>query len=130
MSSGYICIAQNSNNNNYFRMAYLQALSLRIAFPINFSVIVDKETYDQVEQKHIDVFDKIIVLRDDFAANSKIKMANECQVFRYSPYKIFVKTEADMLFSNSCVDYSTLSHIDKFLFTTAVMTYDNRVATD
>lgn len=130
MSSGYVCIAQNSNGVDYLRMAYLQALSVRISFAENFSVIVDKETFSQVEQKHIDVFDKIIVLRDDLAANSKIKMANECQVFRYSPYKTFVKTEADMLFNSNCTNLATYAYMDKQAFTSSVITYYGDVITD
>ena len=63
MSLGYLCIAQNSNNVDYLRMAYLQALSCKLTQwkELNsFSVIVDKETADCIEQKHIDVFDNII----------------------------------------------------------------------
>ena len=75
MSLGYLCVAQNSGDTDYLRMAYLQALSCKLTqIPeiSNFSVIVDSETYDCVEQKHIDVFDNIIVLKNDLAKNSKV----------------------------------------------------------
>ena len=126
MSVGVICIAQNNNDNDYLRMAYLQALSFNIHNKSkNFSVIVDRETNDCIEQKHIDVFDKIIVLKDDLAKNSKVKMQNECQVFRYSPYKEWVKTEADMLSCNPIYFHQT--SYAPYSFTTNVKTYKKRI---
>jgi hypothetical protein len=78
MSSGYLCIAQNGEYD-YLRMAYLQALSCKLTQNIvnNFSVIVDAETAEQITDNHREVFDKIIVLKNDLAQNSKIKMQNE-----------------------------------------------------
>ena len=129
MSIGVICIAQNSNGNDYLRMAYLQALSFNIHNKKrNFSLIVDSETNDCIEQKHIDVFDKIIVLKNDLAKNSKVKMQNECQVFRYSPYKEWIKTEADMLLCNPI--YFQQMSAAPFCFTTNVKTYDGHTITD
>ena len=133
MSLGYICIAQNSGEINYLRMAYLQALSCKLTqFPeiSSFSVIVDSETYDCVEQKHIDVFDNIIVLKNDLAKNSKVKMQNECQVFNYSPYKETIKTEADMLFTSSNIPMWDYNGMKKQVFCTNVYTYDHQPITD
>ena len=133
MSLGYLCVAQNSGETDYLRMAYLQALSCKvtqISELSSFSVLVDAETYDCVEQKHIDVFDNIIVLKNDLAKNSKVKMQNECQVFAYSPYKETIKTEADMLFTS---DYSSVweyNGIKKYVFCSNVLTYNYKTITD
>jgi len=132
MSSGYICIAQNSFDVDYLRMAYLQALSCKLTQTThnNFSVIVDKETADYVEQKYIDIFDNIIVLKNDLAKNSKVKMQNECQVFKYSPYKQTIKTEADMLFTSNYDDLWYVWGINTQVFCSHVYTYDGHLITD
>jgi hypothetical protein len=130
MSSGYLCIAQNSGDVDYLKMAYLQALSCKLTQSIdnNFSVIVDAETHEQVTDAHRAVFDKIIVLKHDLAKNSKIKMQNECQVFAYSPYKSTIKTECDMLFTTDLSWlWNTYNAQFTYSFTQSVYTYDGHV---
>jgi hemolysin-activating ACP:hemolysin acyltransferase len=126
MSSGYLCIAQNNGEVDYLQMAYLQALSCKLTQSLdnNFSVIVDKETYEQVTDAHLAVFDEIIVLKNDLATKSKIKMQNECQAFTYSPYKSTIKTECDMLFTADLSWlWNTYSQFT-YSFTQTVYTYD------
>jgi len=129
MSSGYLCIAQNSGDVDYLKMAYLQALSCKLTQSIdnNFSVIVDTETHEQVTDAHRAVFDKIIVLKHDLAKNSKIKMQNECQVFAYSPYKSTIKTECDMLFTTDLSWLWNTYAQFTYSFTQSVYTYDGHV---
>ena len=125
MSSGYLCIAQNGEHD-YLRMAYLQALSCKLTQRdvTNFSVIVDRKTADQVTEEHREVFDKVIVLKHDFAANSKVKMQNEWQVFNYSPYKNTIKTECDMLFTTNLDWLWNTYNPFTYSFTQSVYTYD------
>jgi len=128
MSSGYLCIAQNGEYD-YLRMAYLQALSCKLTQNIvnNFSVIVDAETAEQITDDHREVFDKIIVLKNDLAQNSKIKMQNECQVFNYSPYKNTIKTECDMLFTSDLNWLWDTYQPFTYNFTQSVYTYDGHI---
>ena len=128
MSSGYLCIAQNGEHD-YLRMAYLQALSCKLTQKVinNFSVIVDSETAEQVTDTHRAVFDKVIVLKNNLAQNSKIKMQNECQVFAYSPYKHTIKTESDMLFTTDLDWLWNTYHPFTYSFTQSVYTYDGYV---
>lgn len=128
MSSGYLCIAQNGEHD-YLRMAYLQALSCKLTQKVinNFSVIVDSETAEQVTDTHRAVFDKVIVLNNNLAQNSKIKMQNECQVFAYSPYKHTIKTESDMLFTTDLDWLWNTYHPFTYSFTQSVYTYDGYV---
>ena len=129
MSSGYLCIVQNSGDVDYLRMAYLQALSCKLTQSLdnNFAVIVDKETYEQVTDAHRAVFNDIIVLKNDLAQNSKIKMQNECQVFAYSPYKSTIKTECDMLFTTDLSWLWNTYAQFTYSFTQSVYTYDGHV---
>ena len=126
MSSGYLCIAQNSGGVDYLRMAYLQALSCKLTQldVTNFSVIVDRETADLVTEEHRAVFDKVIVLKHDFAANTKVKMQNEWQVFNYSPYKSTIKTECDMLFTTDLSWLWNTYGQFTYSFTQSVYTYN------
>ena len=55
-------------------------------------------------------------------------MKNECQVFRYSPYKEWIKTEADMLLCSPI--YFQQMSAAPFCFTTNVKTYDGHKITD
>ena len=131
MNAGYICIAQNSNTVDYLQMAYLQALSCKLTQTknANFSIIVDTETSEQITDAQRLVFDKIIILQQDLAANSKIKQQNEAQVFNLSPYKQTIKTEADMLFTS---DYAWLWNVYNqytMNFTQTVYTYDHNIVT-
>ena len=132
MSRGYLCIAQNSDGVDYLRMAYLQALSCKLTQSSvrNFSVIVDKETADHVTVSHREVFDKVIIFKNNLAENSKVKQQNESQVFNCSPYKETIKTEADMLFTT---DMSWMWNIySQFVmnFTQTVYTYNHKVITN
>lgn len=129
MSSGYLCIAQNSGEVDYLKMAYLQALSCKLTqWAVNdFSIIVDSETAEQVTDEQRAVFDKVIVLQQDLATNSKVKMQNECQVFNYSPYKCTIKTECDMLFTTD-LGWLWNSYLPfTYSFTQSVYTYDGHI---
>ena len=125
MTSGYICVAVNSTDIDYVKMAYLQALSCKLTQRqnANFSLITDANT-SLTEQQH-QVFDNVIVKPVSYGA-----AADNCDVFAHSPYKCTIKTEADMLFT---ADYSWLWKIyaqAPVNFTQTVYTYDHKLVTD
>lgn len=131
MSKGYICIAQNSQDVDYLKMTYLQALSCKLTQKkhASFSIVVDSDTLAQMTDNHRAVFDNIILLKNDLAVTSKIKQQNESQIFSLSPYKETIKTEADMLFT---ADVSWLwSVYGQYVLnlTQSVYTYDHKLVT-
>jgi hypothetical protein len=66
-----------------------------------YAVIVDQSTAAMITDEQRRVFDYIIVLENDLAADSQWKLANEWQVFNLTPFKETVKLESDLLFTRS-----------------------------
>jgi hypothetical protein len=98
---GFLTIAQNTEVD-YLRLAYLQALSIKITMPGSlYAVIVDSKTHTQMLDKYHTVFDYVIELPNDYAKNDQWKLANEWQVFNLTPFKETVKLESDILFTRS-----------------------------
>lgn len=103
---GYLTIAQNSGEVDYLKMAYAQALSIKLTQRTNkkYAVIVDKATEAQMQNKYLKVFDHVIVLPKDYAENEEWKMSNEWQVGNLTPFRETIKVEADILFTR-CIDH-------------------------
>jgi hypothetical protein len=100
---GFLTFAQNTKNTNYLDLAYLQALNIKTTQKNNlYAVIVDADTAEQLEQKHIDTFDYIIELGEDYSdPNGEWKLDNEFQAFWLTPFKETIKLESDLLFTRS-----------------------------
>ena len=96
---GYCTIAQNTQDIDYLRLAYVQALSVKATQKINnFAVIVDKETAKQITPTHKKVFDSIVELPfADMAEDDTWKLDNEWQVWWATPFKETIKLESDLL---------------------------------
>jgi len=99
---GFLTIAQNTAEVDYLRLAYAQAMSIKLTMPDSqYCVVVDEDTEKQITDKHRDLFDDIVVLDEDYAKQDEWKLANEWQVFNLSPYKETIKVESDILFTRS-----------------------------
>ena len=66
MSKGYIVIAQNNDTTDYLEQAYALALNLKLTQSTvsNLTVCVDAKTKKLITQKHKDIFDHIVDVRD------------------------------------------------------------------
>ena len=99
---GFLTIAQNTEDVDYLRLAYVQAMSIKLTMPdAEYAVIVDDSTAKQITDKHKQVFDYIIPISHDYAKDSKWKLANEWQVFNLTPFKETIKIESDIVFTRS-----------------------------
>jgi len=100
---GFCTLAQNTNDVDYLRLAYLQALNVKALHPnAEYAVIVDKETAKQVTDIQREVFDYVIEMQHDYNdPSSNWRLANEWQVFWYTPFKETIKLESDLLFTSS-----------------------------
>lgn len=97
---GFLSIAQNTDSIDYLKLAYVQAMSIKLTMPkFKYAVLVDSATLNHVQTKHEKVFDKIILIEEDCASNESWKLSNEWQVFRYTPFKETIKVESDVLFT-------------------------------
>lgn len=100
-SQGFITFAQNTNQVDYLKLAYVQCMSIKLTQKINkYAVIVDKKTESQIEQHHREMFDYIIVLDHD-TTTDVARFNNEWQVFNLTPFKETIKLESDLLFTRS-----------------------------
>lgn len=102
MSKGFLTIAQNTVDCDYLRLAYLQAMSVKLTMPAaKYAVVVDAATNKEVTAQHRRVFDHVILIENDLAATDDWKLANEWQVGKLTPFKETIKVESDILFTRS-----------------------------
>jgi hypothetical protein len=96
---GFLTLAINSQEVDYLKLAYLQALSIKKTQKNNkFAVLVDSNTKKEITSTHESVFDYIIELKESHNGNP---YALEPQVFWYSPFKETIKLESDIIFTRS-----------------------------
>ncbi len=99
---GFLTIAHNTDGVDYLRLAYAQAMSIKLTMPgSQYCVIVDQDTNKQITDEQRLVFDHVQVLDKDYAKQDEWELANEWQVFNLSPYKETIKVESDILFTRS-----------------------------
>ena len=100
--AGFLTIAQNTDEVDYLRLAYVQAMSIKLTMPAaKCAVIVDDETMSNVTEQHRKTFDYIIPLKYNYAKEERWKLSNEWQVFELTPFKETIKVESDILFTRS-----------------------------
>lgn len=128
---GFLTIAQNNNTNNYLNNAYLQALNFKIIHPeIPYAIIIDNDTKKLITEKMTKVFDYVIDLPVDYANNHEIKFANECQVFRLSPFTETIKVESDLLITRSIKHWIYAARLKDVLLSYNCKNYRQNVVVD
>ena len=99
---GFFTIAQNTADVDYLRLAYLQAMSIKLTMPGSlYAVAVDKITFESVTEDYRKVFDYIITIENDEAVDDDWKLRNEWQAFFLTPFKETIKLESDIVFTRS-----------------------------
>lgn len=122
MSKGYICLVQNNDGTDYLRLAYGLALSLKnTQSKINkLSIVTD---CDNIPEKYVSAFDKIIPLKQDRAKDATWKLHNIVDLYELTPYDETVILDSDMLFLSDVSHWwDTLQKRDLW-FTTKIKTY-------
>lgn len=103
-SIGFLTFAQNTDDVDYLKLAYVQALNVKSLHPtFGYAVVVDSKTAKSVTEKHKKVFDYVIELTEEQSAAPVF--ANEFRVFRLSPFKETIKLESDLLFTRSILHW-------------------------
>lgn len=95
---GFLTVACNTEQTDYLRLAYLQALNIKKTQKNNlYAVVVDHSTMSKITDDHRKVFDYIIEApKHDFGA-----FGTEAFVFELTPFKETIKLESDLLFTRS-----------------------------
>lgn len=126
---GFLTIAQNTDVD-YLRLAYVQAMSVKITMPgAKYAVVVDGTTEKQITDKHRRVFDYIVPLAIDDAKNDKWKLANEWQVCRISPFKETIKLESDIVFTRSIDHWWTAMRLKNVVLSLGCKDYQGKKST-
>ena len=122
---GYVTFAQNTDEVDYLRLAYIQALNIKATQQDNrYAVMVDARTLELITDEHRQVFDYIIEIKEDLnpAAADK-KFANEWQVFWLTPFKETIKLESDLLFTRSIDHWWTAFRLRNICLSTGTKNY-------
>ena len=126
---GFLTIAQNTDVD-YLRLAYLQAMSIKLTMPgSQYAVIVDETTLAEVTDKHRTVFDYVIPLPHDYAKDEQWKLSNEWQVFALSPFKETIKLESDIVFTRSIEHWWTVFRLKNIVLGLGCKDFQGQPAT-
>lgn len=127
---GFITFAQNNEEVDYLKLAYLQAMNIKsLHKDAEYAVIVDKTTAEELKSKSwIDIFDHVVELTTDYAENQIWKVANECQIFALSPFKETIKLESDLLFTRSINHWWSGLRLKNIMFSFNCKTYRQEIS--
>ena len=130
-TKGYLILAQNSDSNDYVKMAYVLALSIKISQKEVRSVSLVTDIIDAVPDHYKEVFDHIIEIPwYDDALTSEWKIENRWKIYHITPYDETVLLDADMLFLTNVDNWWRYLNQNFDLFITSnVMTYRNELVT-
>lgn len=108
---GFVTIAQNTDECDYVRMAYLQALSVKLSMPGSRYAVI---TNNEVPEECLDAFDYIIPMENP----NSWAQANEWQMFKLTPFKETIKLEADLLFTRDCSHWLDIMRLKEVVLST------------
>ena len=130
MTSGFLTFAQNTDNNDYLKIAYALALSIKATQSDNnkLSVVVTPETIIPDNYRYI--FDNVIEIPwGDEAEHSTWKLENEWKAYHLTPYQETIKLDADMLFMSDIKDWWNLLRTQNIMMCNTVETYRGEIIT-
>jgi len=131
-TKGYLILAQNSDSNDYVRMAYVLALSIKLSQDKVNSVCLVTDVVDSVPYHYREAFDHIIEIPwYDDALKSEWKIENRWKIYHVTPYDETILLDADMLFLTNIDNrwkYFTENY-DLFIASN-VSTYRNEIVTE
>lgn len=131
MSRGYLVLAQDSCNEDYIRMAYALALSIKNSQSSENKICLATDAnIALLDPKVIAVFDHIIPIPwIDHAANSKWKIENKWKYYYMTPFDETVILDADMLFPEDISHWWDIMASQDVWITNKPRTYRGEVIT-
>lgn len=124
MDRGYTWFALNNDTTDYLELSRALSRSIKKYNRHNaVCVITDKPLQD-------DLFDHVVVLRDDASKDQKWKLNNEYKVFRLTPFTHTIKLEADMMFTQGTDWWWNHLWQHDQVFSYHCRDYQDRVVTD
>jgi hypothetical protein len=131
MSRGYLILAQNSKNNDYVRMAYALALSIKNSqSTVNRVCLATDIPLKNLNASIIEVFDSIVSIPwVDHAANSDWKIENKWKYYHMSPFDETVILDADMLIPSDISHWWDIMATQDIWITNKPQTFKGEVIT-
>ena len=129
MTKGYVILAQNNDIDDYVKMAYVTAMSIKITQQEVKNVTLITDVPDAVPQHYRKVFDQILpILWYDDALKSEWKIENRWKLYHLTPYDETIVLDADMLFLSDINNWwNYLGKNFDLMITDKVFTYRNEL---
>lgn len=129
MDKGYLILAQNNGVDDYVKMAYVLAMSIKLTQSTVNNVTLITDVPDAVPLHYSKIFDKILPIQwYDDAFDSTWKIENRWKLYHLSPYTETVVLDADMLFLSDISHWwNYMSKNFDLLITDKVLTYRNEL---
>lgn len=122
---GFLTFAVNSNETDYLRLAYLQALNIKDTQKNNScTVVVDTETAKLLTDNHRKTFDHII----EISSGNYGAFGYEHLAFSLTPYKETIKLESDLLFTRSIDHWINAFRLRDVVLSTGCKNYQQTTA--
>ena len=129
MKRGYLILAQNSKKEDYVKMAYACALSIKNSQSgiTNVCLATDRPILDE---KVKEVFDDIVDIPwTDNASESTWKIENKWKFFHMSPYDETISLDADMIFPSDINHWWEILSMKDMWFTNKPRTFKGEIIT-
>ena len=131
MTKGYLIFAQNNKSDDYVRMAYVLAMSIKLTQKTISNVTLVTDIPDAVKHHWREVFDDVISIPwNDDAWFSSWKVENRWKLYTISPYDETVILDADMLFLSDVSHWWNYLSNHNMCFVTQSKTYRGEIAND
>jgi len=126
MSKGYLILAQSSGNNNYVKMAYALAMSIKITQKKYNAVAIAVDDRRVVPTEMVAAFDHIVEIPwVDDAVDSSWKIENKWKYVFMSPFDETVVLDADMIMTGEIDQWWDILGRHELFFTTTPKTFRN-----
>jgi hypothetical protein len=132
MSKGYLIFAQNNKTDDYIKMAYILALSLKVTQTEIQNVSLVTDVVDAVPNHYKNIFDHVIAVPwNDDSWFSDWKIENRWKLYLVSPYEETVILDSDMIFLTDISHWWNYLHKHHDMcFVTKSLTYRNELSDD
>lgn len=127
---GFLTFAQNNDTDDYLKLAYATALSIRATQTEGAYLSVAITPKTKIPKHYRKVFDEIIDIPwVDEAKNSQWKLENEWKAWDTTPYEETIKLDADMIFTGDIKEWWPLMATQDVMMCNTVETYRGDVIT-
>jgi hypothetical protein len=122
---GFLTVACNTEQVDYLRLAYLQAVNIKKTQKNNlYAVIVDQHTLSSVTKDYEQVFDYIIEApKHDFGPYGA-----EAFLFELTPFKETIKVESDLLFTRNIDHWINMFRLRDMMLSTGCRNYQQELS--